>query len=61
MHPKKTVFKADSPDPDKNFPDALFFFGLRGKNGYELDAHLEMKSRIFQSPIGTLTVIGMNT
>ena len=62
MHPKKTVFKADSPDPDNNFPDALFFFlGLRGKNGFELDAHLEMKSRILQSPIGTLTVIGMNT
>lgn len=40
----------------------FFFGGLRGKKGYELDAHLEMKSRIFpESPIGTLTVIGMNT
>ena len=43
---KKTVFQADSPDPDHFFfPDALFFFlggGLRGKNGLNsLDAHLE--------------------
>lgn len=52
MHWKKTtVFQADSPDPDQNFfPEALFFFwgGLRGKNGYELDAHLESNRGFFQ-------------